>query len=171
MGGKKVRVIRNKDIPPLESVLCTMQNMRVLEERRRWQEERLTDITQHLSTVPGGGAKSTLADKFSDLADIETDIENKLHEYALRLKRAEDILNGIRNENMRTFVMMCYVENLPQRKIMSELNMTEGMFKRARKAVETAENMACVKWHSRYAVADNNFGEEKKRLDFPPLKC
>ena len=48
MGGKMVRVIRNKDIPLLESVLCTMQNMRALQERRQWQEEQLTNITQHL---------------------------------------------------------------------------------------------------------------------------
>lgn len=162
MGGKMVRVIRNKDIPLLESVLCTMQNMRALQERRQWQEEQLTNITQHLSAMPGGGARSTLADKFSDLADIETDIEAKLHEYAARLKRAEDILNGIQNENMRTFVMMMYVENLPQRKVMSELNMTEGAFKRAREAVETAESMAGVKWRSRYVIVEN-FSENDKK--------
>ena len=48
-------VIRNRDIPVLADVLAIMQDVRMTEEQKAWQRDRLTNITPHLTGMPGGG--------------------------------------------------------------------------------------------------------------------
>ena len=38
-------VIHNRDIPLLAEVLCIMQDLRMTEQQREWQHDRLTNIT------------------------------------------------------------------------------------------------------------------------------
>lgn len=53
---------------------------------------------------------------------------------------------------MRTFVLMRYAWDIPDTEIRAEMNLTRRGFDRARRAVETAEDMAHVKWVDRYIL-------------------
>ena len=145
--------VRNRDIPLLSSVLYIMQEIKGLEERRLWQRERMLNITQHITGMPGGGGRPKgLEDAISLLSEIDERHEEKCREYARQLKKAQKILNGIESVTMRTFVEMKYVMDVPDVKIRSELNMSYRGFDRARKAVESASSMASVVWREKYIV-------------------
>ena len=55
---KEIRpvVIHNRDIPLLADVLPIMQEICQIEQRRDWQRDRMLNITQHLTGMPGGGS-------------------------------------------------------------------------------------------------------------------
>lgn len=145
--------VRNKDIPLLTEILYIMQDVSLLEQRRDWQRDRMTSITQHLTGMPGGGGlPKGLDSAFAILAEIDEEHEAQCKEYARQLRKAQKILNGIESQTMRTFVVMKYVWDVPDVKIRQELNMTWRGFDRARRAVEDAPNMAAVKWQERYIV-------------------
>ena len=145
--------VRNKDIPLLTEILYIMQDVCLLEQRRDWQRDRMTSITQHLTGMPGGGGlPKGLDSAFAILAEIDEEHEAQCKEYARQLRKAQKILNGIESRTMRTFVVMKYVMDVPDVKIRQELNMTWRGFDRARRAVENAPNMAAVKWQERYIV-------------------
>lgn len=149
-GHEPIRV-HNRDIPILQDVIRVMQEVRALETRRQWQRERMTNITKHLTGMPrqqgvGGGLEAA----FSALAQLEDDHKEKVKEYIRKLRAAEQIVNGIGNPFMKTFVTMMYIENLSAKTVRSELNMSEWGFKRARQAVEQAEDMGSVVWRERY---------------------
>lgn len=139
--------VKNRDIELLKSILFIMQNVRALEERREWEKERANNVTQHLSFMPrGGGVPSGLDRVFAKLSELEDEHRDKVMTYARELKKAENILNDIQNENMRTFVMMMYVEQIPATEVRERLNMTRRKFLNAKNAVESAECMADVRW-------------------------
>lgn len=148
----KVIVIKNKDIPLLQAVFHVMQDICALEKQRIWERERMCDITQHLTWTHGGGAPTGLDAAYAALSEIEDDHKEKIMQYKRELKAAERILNEIPNRNMRTFVNMMYVMNIPPEKVRVELNMTEWGFRRAREAVEQARDMQSVKWRDRYMI-------------------
>ena len=146
-------IVRNRDIPALNEVLCIMQEVCQLEARREWQRERMTNITAHLTGMPGGGGMPRgLDDAFSMLSELEKEHEARCKAYVRRLKKAEKIINGIESETMRAFVVMKYVMDLPDTEIRDKLNMTRRGFERARKSVEDAPGMDMVKWQERYIV-------------------
>ena len=148
---KRPIVIRNRDITILQRVIYVMQEIRALEARRLWQKDRMQNITQHLSGMPRGGSGPTGLDAaFAALDELEEEHKERVKEYARELKAAERIINEIPNRNMRIFVTMMYVENIPPGKVRSELNMTERGFRTARHVVEQAEDMASVRWRDRY---------------------
>ena len=65
-------------------------------------------------------------------------------EHTRRLKAAERIINTISSGFLRAFVVMMYIENMPQRVVRNELNMNEWEFGQARQAVEMAEDLGSV---------------------------
>lgn len=146
-------VVNNADIPLLSDVLCIMQEVCAVERRRDWQRDRMYNITSHATGTPGGGGiPHGLDEAFAKLAEIDEEHEQKCKEYVRKLKRAESILNGIRSESMRTFVLMKYVMNVPDVKIRAELNLSERGFKRARRCIEEAKRMTSVKWPEKYIL-------------------
>lgn len=151
---KRPVVVRNKDIIVLEKVLYVMASVCNAERRRQWQQERMYNITQHYSGMPGsgGGVPVGLDATFAAIAEIDEQHAEKLAEYVEDLNAAEAILNGIQSQTMRTFVEMKYVMDIPNQEIMRELNMTDYAFKQAKKAVEQAEDMAHVDWRERYVL-------------------
>ena len=154
--------IRNRDIPLLADVLPIMQDVRMTEEQRAWQRDRLTNITPHLTGMPGGGGlPKGMEEAFAILSELEEDHAKKCVEYGRKLKKAQDILNGIENHTMRTFVMMKYVFESPDTEIRRELNMTRRGFDRARKCVEDAPDMASVRWQDKYIVAKKGYAAKK----------
>lgn len=148
-------VVKNRDIPLLNSILYIMQAVKGLEERRAWQRDRMLNITQHITGMPGGGGMPKGIDEaISILSEIDTQHEEKCREYARQLKKAQKILNGIESVTMRTFVVMKYVMDVPDTRIRAELNMTYRGFDRARKAIEGAHDMQSVKWQEKYILDD-----------------
>ena len=150
-------LIRNRDIPKLQRVYYIMQDIVSLENRRDWQKDRMTNITSHLSGMPGGGgAKGGMEDAFARISDIEEKHRLLVKKYTRELRHAEQIINGIENENMRTFVMMMYVDNIPAVEVRERLNMTRRGFERAKTSVEQAVCMRDVVWHERYILDEKD---------------
>jgi hypothetical protein len=150
----KVIRVKNRDIIKLQRVVSLMQDIRALEDRRGWQKDRMTNITQHLSFAPGGRTPQGLDAAYASLSELEGKHRQKVKAYARELRATERILNSIENPNMRTFVVMMYVLNLTHREVRAELNMSEWGFRRAKEAVEQAKSMERVVWRERY-IFDN----------------
>lgn len=144
--------IKNRDIPRLQKVVSLMQDIRVLEERRLWLRDRMTNISLHLSGMPGSGQPRGLDAAYAALSELESEHQELVKNYVRELKAAERMINSINNPCMRTFVTMMYLENLSPREVRSELNLTEWGFKRAREAVEQAKSMEQVVWRERYIL-------------------
>ena len=146
-------VVRNRDIPLLSDVFYIMQEVRLIEQRRDWQRDRMVNITQHLTGMPGGGGMPKgLDEAFALLSELDEEHEQRCKDYVRQLKAAQKILNGIESRSMRAFVTMKYVMNVPDTEIRRELNMTRTGFNRARRCVESAECMATVKWREKYIL-------------------
>lgn len=151
----KPRIIKNHDIPVLDRVLYVMQAVCSLEKRKEWQRDRMYKITQTVSGMPGGGSQPTGFDAaYAALDGLNAEHQEMIHAYTRELKAAERIINSIPSMTMRTFVVMLYVDHLPDITVRRELNMTEYGFNRARDAIENAENMGAVKWHERYIFSN-----------------
>lgn len=159
--GADARVVKNRDIPLLGRVLSVMQEVVSAEKRIEWQRDRMYSITSHMDGMPGGkGMPTGLDAAFAAIDGLKDEYQEKIKSYMRELRSAEKILNAIPNENMRAFVTMMYVDNLPREFIKRELNMTRRGFERARAAVEDAESMAQVVWHERFLVdSDKKNGE------------
>lgn len=151
-GGKAI-VVRNRDIPLLADILYIMQEICAIERRRDWQKDRMYNITQHLTGMPGRkGGGSGLDEAFALLSEIDEEHEEKCKEYVRQLKRAQRILNSIESRSMRSFVVMRYVMNMSDVEIRQELNLTRRGLERARRSVEEADCMSNVKWQERYIL-------------------
>lgn len=152
-------VIRNEDIPALQRVYGIMQEIVSLEKRREWLRERMTSISQHLSDMPHGkGGVNSFDNTLAAVDETEERHRLLVRQYTAELKRAEDIINGLENRNMRTFVRLMYLDNLPAVDVRERLNMTRRGFEQAKHAVEKAKCMKDVVWRDRYILTD---GEEK----------
>lgn len=153
---KEIRpvVIHNRDIPLLADVLPIMQEICQIEQRRDWQRDRMLNITQHLTGMPGGGGvPKGLDEAFALLSELDEEHEQRCKDYVRKLRAAQKILNRIESQSMRTFVIMKYVMNVRDADIRDELNLTRTGFNRARRCVESAERMADVIWRERYILA------------------
>lgn len=146
--------IKNRDIPKLQKVVSLMQDIRLLEERRVWLRDRMTNISLHLSGMPGSGQPRGLDAAYAALSELESEHQELVKSYVRELKAAERLINGIGNPCMRTFVTMMYVLDMDPRVVKGELNMTEWGFRRAREAVEQAKGMDRVVWRERYIFAE-----------------
>lgn len=153
---KETRRIRNRDIPLLERVLYVMQEVCSIEKRCLWQRDRMYNITQHITGMPGGGGlPSGLDAAFAALDGSNQEYRKKIASYMHELKTAEKIINGIASQTMRTFVVLMYVDGLPPDKVRAELNMSEWGFRRARSSIEQAQDMKSVVWREKYIVEEN----------------
>lgn len=146
--------IKNRDIPKLQKVVSLMQDIRLLEERRVWLRDRMTNISLHLSGMPGSGQPRGLDAAYAALSELESEHQELVKSYVRELKAAERLINGIGNPCMRTFVTMMYVLDMDPRVVKGELNMTEWGLRRAREAVEQAKGMDRVVWRERYIFAE-----------------
>lgn len=143
------RVVKNQDIPLLQEVSFLKADIVSLEQRKKWERERMDHITQRLSATPGGSSRG-MDDTFADIAELEEKHSMLVKQYTRILRRAERILNGIRSREMRSFVTLLYLDNHSDRTVQDMLHMSRWTFENARKAVEDAPNMEAVKWYDRY---------------------
>lgn len=154
--GKEIEV-NNADIIALQRVFYAMQDVCATEERRMWEEDRMLAITQRLTRMGGGsgGVPGGIDAGLAAIEEAESKHSVRLIEYKKELQRAEEILNGISNPNMRTFVVLLYVHMLPGEEVRKRLNMTDYGFKRARRMIEQAPDMASAEWTDKYILAEN----------------
>lgn len=147
------RIIKNRDIPLLSRVLYVMQDVCSLETRQEWQRERMYNITQKITGMPGAkGQPNGFDAAFAALDELCDEQRGRIAAYMRELKTAEKIINSIESRTMRTFVVMMYVDEIPSTVIQKELNMTRRGFENARNAIEQAEDMASVVWRERYML-------------------
>lgn len=152
-GARETVLIKNRDIPILSRVIYTMQDARMIERRIDWQTDQLGNITVNMNGMPrGSGPASGFDATYAALDSLCETHKEKLGMYMHELKEAEKIINGIKNPKMRTFVLMMYVEELPNAVVRRELNMTEYAFNKAKHAIEQAESMSAVVWRERYMM-------------------
>lgn len=144
--------VRNRDLPLLAEVFDAMQLVTRTEELRDWQQARAAKITAHLTGMPRSGGAQGLDGVIAALDELDRDQAEACREYAMRLRHAQRILNGIESLSMRSFVLMRYVMHLPEAEIRRELNMTRWGYDRARRSVEEAPDMASVTWRERYIL-------------------
>lgn len=146
-------LIRNRDIMLLARVLYTMQDVRAAERKRLWQQDRLWNITQKITGMPGGhGAPGGLEQQFGEIAEMEARYRDACAAYIRELKAAEEILNRIESRSLRTFVTLKYMLGLPNQEIMNQLNMGRRAFERACRSIEQAQDMAHVQWEEPYIL-------------------
>lgn len=156
-GSQKPVEVHNRDILLLADVLYIMQEVCRTEQRRDWQRDRMYNITQHLTGMPGSGSlPKGFDDAFAMLSEIDEEHENLCKGYVRKLRKAQRILNGIESQSMRTFVLMKYILDVPDADIQRELNLTRRGFERARNCVEKAPDMASVRWQERYILVQKS---------------
>ncbi len=149
----KAIVVRNRDIPLLADILYIMQEVCAIEQRRDWQKERMYNITQHLTGMPGrSGGATGLDEAFALLSEIDEEHEERCKEYVQQLKEAQRILNDIESRSMRSFVVMKYVMGMQDTEIRQELNLTRRAFEKAKRSIEDADCIANVRWQERYIL-------------------
>ena len=162
---RTARAVSNRDIPALTEVLSVMQAVGEIEQRRGWQRDRMSHITQIISGMPGGGSPKGLDAALAALDELDREQREECLLYVRQLRKAQAILNGIENLNMRTFVVMRYVMGCSDAEIRRELNLGRRGFERARRCVENARSMAAVKWQERFILdqtEDEGTGSTKK---------
>ena len=157
MDEKKVtkgpKPIRNKDILTLSHVLYAMQDVSITEQKRLWLQDRLWNMTQKLTGMPGGRGESNGLDApFAAIGEMEERYRAELPECLRELQEAEDILNAIPIREMRTFVTMKYVLDMTRKEIMSKLNMRRWQYDRLCESIEQSQDMAHVAWPERYIL-------------------
>lgn len=145
-------VIHNQDIPVLADVLSIMQTVSQIENRRGWQRDRMTHMTQVISGMPGGGSPKGLDYAIAALDELDREQQEECMSYVRQLKKAQKILNEIESQNMRAFVVMKYVMGCSDTEIKKELNLSRRGFERAKRSVENARSMGAVRWQERYIL-------------------
>ena len=162
---RTARAVSNRDIPTLTEVLSIMQAVGEIEQRRGWQRDRMSHITQTISGMPVGGSPKGLDAALAALDELDREQREECLLYVRQLRKAQAILNGIENLNMRTFVVMRYVMGCSDAEVRRELNLGRRGFERARRCVENARSMAAVKWQERFILdqtEDEGTGSAKK---------
>lgn len=150
---RKLRIIKNQDIPLLSRVLYTMQNVCSIEKRIEWQKDRMVNIEQRITGMPRGKGLPVGFDAIFEAIDgINEEYMDRLNVYVDELKEAERILNSIKDERMKTFVVMVYVNGVPQEKVREALNMTTWGYRMALERIEQAKNMESVKWDEKFEL-------------------
>lgn len=148
---RQTRVVHNKDIPLLQEVGFVMQDIEALEKRRKWEKDRMTHITQQLSTSSGGGnAPCGLDEAFASIAELEEKHRILIKQYIRKINKASQLILDLPNKQMQTFVRMMYMDNETDSSVREKLKMSRWTFENARRAVEQAEDMQSVKWSGRY---------------------
>lgn len=151
---RRPQTMRNRDIPLLRDVAATMELVTDTEKTLDFTHDRMMNISSHLSGMPGGGAlPKGLETAFALLEEAGEAHGAQVRQYVKELRQAERVINAIESRNMRAFVIMKYMLNMPDRAIRRALNMTEYGFNRARRSVEEAENMESVRWNETYILS------------------
>lgn len=148
---RQAKPVKNKDIQLLRKVNLLKLDVISLENRAQWERDRMSNISQHLSTACGGGSPHGMDESFAAMSEVEERHRLLVKQYAQEIKKAEQIINGIVSHQMRTMVTMLYMDNVADNAVRSVLHMSRWAFDNAKSAIENADCMADVRWNDRYA--------------------
>lgn len=143
--------VKNRDIPLLADTWRIMQDAVIAERNCEWQHDRMVNISQHLTGMPGGdGMPKGIDNVFAQLSEKESQSKEACKAYLEQLKVIEDIMNTIPSENMRTFVQLKYIMNRSDVEIRNALNISRRDYDKKRKLIEDASCMAEVEWVDKF---------------------
>ena len=153
---RKPIATQNADIPPLSHALLAMQHISAIERKRLLLQDRLWNMSQKLTGIPGRrGTQQGLDAQFAMIDDLERKYRDELDEAVSELGRAEAILDSIPDENMRRFVNLKYVMDTSRKEIMKSLNMKRWLYDRLIATIEHAPDMKHVKWPEKYILQES----------------
>lgn len=153
----------NRDINTLASVMYAMQDILRIEDMQQWQQERMTNISARIGgTFGGNGTAKGLDEAFAKLSELDEEYAIMCKNYVDITREANKILHGITNPNMKSFVILKYMMNMPDIKVRKELNMTRRALEQAKECVENAACMADVEWKERYVLPTEDVSKEEK---------
>ena len=148
---RKAKPVKNKDIQLLQRVKLLKLDVISLEKRAQWERDRLSNISQHLSSAGGGGTLHGMDEAFAAMSEAEERHRLLVKTYTQEIKKAERIIDSIASNQMRTMVTMLYLDNVADSAVRSVLHMSRWAYDSAKAAIENAECMAKVQWNDRYA--------------------
>lgn len=155
MENNEVHSVRvyNRDIPVLTKYLYFVRAIEKLEDQIMWEHDRKINVSQHITGMPNGkGGVNGLDNVFARIDALEQEHREMVDRYIKNAKKVDKILNGIESLTMRMFVRMKYMEDMSDTDIRKSLNLSRRGFDLARRSVESAPNMASVKWPERYII-------------------
>ena len=137
--------VRNRDVRKLTRIPGLMSEITRLEQQRAWQYDRMFSITQHLTGMPGGGNGDKGYDAaFAAISETDQKHGEQVTEYAREMNEAENILNSIEDTTVRAFAALMHLCGRSRNQTMRELCLTEWEFRRIKRAIENAPDMAHV---------------------------
>ena len=148
---RKAKPVKNKDIQLLQRVNLLKLDVISLEKRVQWERDRLSNISQHLSTAGGGGRAHGMDEAFAVMSEVEERHRLLVKLYTQEIKKAERVIDSIASNQMRTMVTMLYLDNVADSAVRSVLHMSRWAYEHAKAAIENAACMADVRWNDRYA--------------------
>lgn len=148
---RQAKPVKNKDIQLLRKVNLLKLDVISLEKRVQWERDRLSNISQHLSSGGGGGSPHGMDESFAAMSEAQERHRLLVKSYTQEIKKAERIIDSIASHQMRTMVTMLYLDNVADSAVRSVLHMSRWAYENAKAAIENAECMADVRWNDRYA--------------------
>lgn len=106
--------------------LDTQSEIEELEERLEILESRAYRTTQVFSDMPKGGTKK---DTVLDLISVRSELEEKINQLDIELKKINDCINIVPNPRMRKILTLRYINNSTFRQIGIALNTSEESIK------------------------------------------
>lgn len=147
--------VKNRDIPKLARVLWAIQDVKATERKRMWMQDRLWNITQKITGMPGsGGGPKGLEANFAEISEMEEKYDAECARFVREVQEAEAILLGIESPAMRTFCQLRYVMDMSRTDIMKELNLSRWKYNEICSRIEQAQDMAHVEWSDHYILCD-----------------
>lgn len=148
---RQAKPVKNKDIQLLQRVNLLKLDVISLEKRVKWERDRLSNISQHLSASGGGGREHGMDESFAAMSEAEERHRLLVKTYTHEIKKAERIIDSIASHQMRTMVTMLYLDNVADSAVRSVLHMSRWAYDSAKAAIENAACMADVRWNDRYS--------------------
>lgn len=137
------RVIKNRDISVLRSVRWLDREMASICRDIQRQKDGMTRCTPRYgrTAAPGSRVMGGYEQALEALCELEERQYAILREYAGRMNRAQDVLNGIADDRIRLFVRLYYLEGMTIEEVMTEVKLTKRYFYNLRGRIERAEHM------------------------------
>lgn len=136
----------NRDIANLRRVPCIMADIEALERRIRWERDRMTNITTHLSLCSGGRGRMGIDDALSAIYEIDGEHKQLCERYRAELKNARDIMARVPNGKQKTAIWLYYVEREKAETIRRKLKISDWKWRDFIRRIETVDAMEKVAW-------------------------
>ena len=134
----------NVDLAKLRGVAYAIREIEQIENSLERLGEKLYRCTsQSNGGMPrGGGLPSGMEGDLAVLEELEQKWREKMKEYGERALEAEHVLEQIKNDRVRLFVRLYYLENAPVADVLVACKWTKGQMLYTQKKLVQATNTA-----------------------------